>query len=175
MTHLKRLVAPKSWPLPQRKGISFVARPNPGAHAITQCMTLNGVLIYLLKFAKTAREVRNILNQDLVLVNQKVRRDPHHAVGLFDIISFVTLKKHYRVLYNQKGKFTVKEITEPESKQQLVKIIGKTLLKKSKLQLNFSNGSNLLIEKDGYRVGDSLILEDHKIKKVLKMEKGCTI
>ena len=56
------------------------------------------------------------------------------------------------------------------------KIIGKTITKR-KLQLNFFDGSNILVDKDSYKVGDTLLLSlpEKKIAKHLKLDKKSTI
>ena len=72
-------------------------------------MPLNYVLRDLLGYAKTAREVRKILNDGNVLVDKKVRKNPSFGVGVMDIIEIPKDKKQFIVL-PVKGKTVLKEI-----------------------------------------------------------------
>ncbi len=69
--HLSRLNAPKSWPI-QRKGIKFIVRPSAGAHNMRECIPLNLVLKGLLKYSRTTKETKSVLNAGNVLINGKV-------------------------------------------------------------------------------------------------------
>ena len=42
-SHIKRLVMPRSWPLPRKSSI-WVQKPNPGGHSIENCMPMALVL-----------------------------------------------------------------------------------------------------------------------------------
>ena len=106
-----------------------------------------------------------------MLVNRKVRNSHKFIVGILDTISLETLNEHYRVLYDKKGKFLLHKTTKEEAESKIVKIINKTILKKKKTQLNFHDGTNLIVEKDGYKSGDTLIMKEGRIKKHLKFEK----
>ncbi|MBT3324347.1 30S ribosomal protein S4e [archaeon] len=174
--HLSRLNAPKSWPI-KRKGIKFIRKPSPGAHTLRQCISLSLVIQNMLKYAKTSKEIKKILHERKILVNGKVKRDSAFAVGIMDVLSIPTLKENYRVLYNTKGKFVLMKIEEKDANEILMKIINKTLIKKGKIQYNYSNGHNHLIEKDDYKTGDSILLslKDKKITKHFELKKGAQI
>ena len=172
--HLKRLSAPKSWPL-QRKGITFIARPLPGAHKLNQCITINVVLKDLLKHSKTTKETKSILNKGLVLVDNKVVKKHRLPVGIMDIISIPSLKEYYKVLYNTRKKFILEPIKKEEAEQKTCKIIGKKILKKKKVQINLYDAKNIIVTKDAYKVGDSIVIKDNKIVKHLKFEKGAKV
>jgi len=175
MTHLKKLNAPKSWPLKNRKGNKFIARPMPGPHKLTESVTLNLILKEFLNYTKTAKDTKLILNQGMVLVNDKIRKDHKFPVGLMDIISIKDTNEHFILIYNTNLKFTLFPIKKEEAQDKIAKITGKTILKKNKIQLNLYNGYNLLVEKDTYKTGDSIILNKNKIKKHLKFEKGAIV
>ena len=66
--HLKRLVMPRSWPLPRKTSV-WVSKPKPGAHSLERGMPLNMIIRDVLGLANTNREVRAILNQGLVKVD----------------------------------------------------------------------------------------------------------
>jgi len=172
--HLSRLNAPKSWPI-RRKGISFIARPLPGAHTLKQGITLSVVMKDILGYAKTASELKSILNQGKVLINKTVRKDPKFCLGIMDTIEIPEIKESYVLLLNKKNKFYLNKIKNAGEK--FCKITGKTILKKKKIQLNFSDGRNLIVDKDTYKVGDSILLDlgTNKIKEHLKFVRGASI
>ena len=101
--HLKRLNAPKSWKI-KRKGIKFITRPNPGAHSFSLGMPINIVLREIFEYAKTTKEVKNILNNKEVLINGVRRKDHRFIVGFMDIIAIPGIKAYFRVLLDKKGK-----------------------------------------------------------------------
>src|SRR3989344_6984637 len=101
--HLSRLAAPKSWPI-KRKGIKWIARPRTGPHSLDNCITINVILKNILKHANTTREVKNILHDSKVLVNNTPIMDHKFAVGIMDIVSIPTIDQYYLVLLNKKNK-----------------------------------------------------------------------
>lgn len=170
--HLKRIGMPKSWPT-KRKGITFIARPRPGPHNLKEGITINIILKDILKLAKTTKEIKAILNTKSFLVDNIVRTDYRFPLGVMDTISIKD--KHYRLVLDKKGKFKIISIKKEEAKEKIAKIIGKKPLKKKKMQINLYDGKNILVDKDEYKVGDSVIVSDNKIKKCLKLEKGSFI
>jgi len=172
--HLTRLTAPKSWPI-RRKGIKFITKPSAGAYTLEECIPLNLVLKNLLKYAKTSREVKKILNEGKIIVNGKARKDSAFSMGILDVVEIPELKENYLLIKDEKGKFKLIKISDAQTK--IYKIKDKTLLKKGKVQLNFYGGSNLLIDKDMYKAGDSVVvnLKDSKISNHLKFEKGARV
>lgn len=175
MTHLKRLKVPKSWPLIKRKGIRFIARPMPGPHKFEDSITLNVLLKDVLGYASTTKDSKRILNRGQVLVNNIVKKSPKNTVGILDTISFTEIDEYYRLLYNVRGKFELQKIKKEDTETKLSKIVGKTILKKSKIQLNFHDGTNLLVDKDIYATGDSVVIKNKDIVKHLKLEKGVLV
>ena len=171
--HLKTIAAPKKWPV-KRKGRVFILRPNPGPHSLAESLSLNFILTEMLNLAKTKKEAVYILHNKEILVDGKRRKSVAFPVGLFDVISVLETKKHYRLSMNDKGKFTLIDIEDKESKLKPYKIVGKQSLGK-KTQLNLFDGTNLLVEKDPYKVGDTIVLSEKTIKEHLKLEKGNSI
>lgn len=167
--HLKRIAAPKTWPI-TRKRTKYVIKPLAGPHRIDRCMPLGVMIKDILNIANTNREVKFILNSGNVLVNNKVRKEPKFGAGLLDVIS-VKGVGNYRVLFDENGKLILKN-SKSDGKIKIVKIISKTTLNGKLTQLNFLDGSNLLVSKDTYKVGDSLILDGKTVVKHLKFEKG---
>lgn len=174
--HLKRLNAPKTWPI-SRKKTKWITRPNPGPHKLKESMPLNIIVRDLLKIAKTTKEVKHIINGKEILINKIPRKEKKFQVGILDIIEIPKTKEYFLFLLNKKGKFFLNKIDAKKAEIKNLRISNKKIIKKNKLQLNFSNGNNLLTEKKDYKVGDTLLmnLKDKKILKHLKLEKGATI
>lgn len=174
MTHLKRINAPKSWPI-ERKVNKFIVKPLPGPHKLKESMPLSVILREILKIGKKKRDIKLILNNKNILINNKVRNDFRFPVGIFDTITISELNKNYKVMYNKKGKITLEEVNKEEKDYKIYKITGKSILKKGKIQINLYNGSNIIVEKDIFKVRDSVVLKEKKIVKHLKFEKGSLI
>ncbi|NQV08595.1 30S ribosomal protein S4e [Candidatus Woesearchaeota archaeon] len=174
--HLKTLNAPKTWAIKRKKNV-FITRPKPGAHSFKEGMPLNVLIRDILEYTDTKKEVKHILMNKDILVDGKPRKDHRILVGLMDVVSFPKKKEHLRLLFNKKGKIDVVKIKENESNIKICKIKGKTIVKKGKIQLNLHDGKNILINKNDYKVGDSLVLElpALKIKEHLKLESKSTI
>ncbi|MBI2672487.1 30S ribosomal protein S4e [Candidatus Woesearchaeota archaeon] len=174
MSHLKRINAPKTWPI-QRKTTKFVTKPNPGVHKLDEGMPIGVILREILNLAKTKRQIKIILNAGNFLVNNQIRKDFGFSAGIMDSISILLLNKHYRILHNNLGKLSLVEISKEEAEEKTYKIIGKKILKKNKMQLNLYGGKNILTPKGDYNVSDSVVIKDNKIMKHLKLEKGAAI
>lgn len=173
--HLFRLNVPKTWPI-KKKEHKFIMKSMPGPHSLQTSMPLAVLLKELSSYANTTKEAKNILHNRKIKINGIVRTNPRFAVGIMDTLSIEDIKQHYRVILNKYNKFELMPIDEKEAKLKPYKIVGKTLLKKGKVQLNLFDGTNLLVDKDIYKVGDTLVLDtSKKIKNHLKFEKGALI
>lgn|SRR3989344_3093943 len=174
--HLKRLAAPRTWPI-QRKTNKWITKPNPSGHSIDKTMPINLILKEILKLTKTTQETKKILNQKEVLINKKPIKNIKFPVSLMDILEIPKINKYYRVLFNKKGKLILHPIEKEEASIKLSKIINKTLLKHKKLQLNLDDGRNILIDKEEYKTGDTIVfdLSKNEIKLHLKLEKDVLI
>lgn len=172
--HLKRISAPKIWAI-KRKERKYIARPIPGPHSLDNCITLNILIKDFLKQAITEKEVKYILNNGKILINKVARKDHRFPVGVMDIIEIPELKEKYILLYNQKNRFALSPITDADTK--LCKIIGKTVIKNKKIQINLHDGQNILLDKNNYAVGDTILwdLKNKKLKDHIKLEKGVSI
>ena len=163
MNHLKRLKAPKSWTI-LRKKATFITRPNPGAHKLELAVSVNTFLKELTELTKTTRETKYLLTKDEVHVNGKRRRDEKHQVGLFDVVTIPSSKQSFRLTLNAKGKLVA---TEAKENTTLLKITGKTIISKDKIQLNTLTGYNVLVkekEAKNYKRGDSVIVDLPKLQ-----------
>ena len=174
--HLSRTRSPKNWPI-KRKETKWITRVNPGTHPLTRSINLSLLIKDFLGFARTAREVRRILHQGMVLVDKKVRRDPRFPLGIMDIIEIPSLKQHYRLLLDAEGNFSLVAIPQEQQSLKPCKVIGKTILKGRKTQLNLFDGRNLLLEDSSIKVGDTLVIDISKnqVQQHLKLEKNAGV
>jgi small subunit ribosomal protein S4e len=170
--HLKTLTVPKTWPI-KRKGQKFVIRPNPGK-SFTYSMPIALIFKNNLKYCKTTKEAKAILLDKEILVDGKRRLDTKYLIGLMDVLSFPIAKEYYRILINTQKKLQLIPIEKKESSLKVVKITGKKVLNKGKIQLNLFDGRNILVKKDNYAVGDSVLIElpGQEIKEHFKLGKG---
>lgn len=170
--YLKRYAAPKSW-LINRKEYKLISKPNPGPHPLARGISL-GFILKQLGFGQTASEVRKIANTKQVLVDGRRVKDVRYPIGLFDTIELPEVKQSFQITIDLKGRLTVKP-TE-KANQKACKIIGKTMIRGGKLQVNLIDGRNILTT-EKVNVGDTLVIEfpSQKIVKHLKLDKGASI
>ncbi len=173
MAHLKRLTVPKSWIL-KKKETTFIARPMPGPHKLSAALTLNAVIKEFLKLTKTTREAKRVLYEGKVHVDGIARKEHRFSVGLMDIVTIPSMNESYMVLFSDKGKFMLKKL-DADPKEKLCKIIGKHILPKKRTQINLYDGRNIIVDKDAYKVGDTVIVSNGKIKRHVKLEKNALI
>lgn len=173
--HLKRLAAPKPWQI-IRKGSKFITKQVPGPHSLEEGMPLNILLKEVLNYAATMREAKKIINSSEIKIDGKVRKDFRFPVGIFDTLEFTNTNEYFRVIINRKGKIGMIKIKKDEISLKPCKIIGKAMVR-GKLQLNLFDGKNIPVDKNNYKVGDSLLLSlpEQKIVKHLKLDKKSTI
>lgn len=173
--HLSRLAAPRTWPI-ERKRLKWIAKPSPGTNNLNLSLPLVVILRELLKVARTAKEVRFIINNKEVLINNNPVRDIKFSVGLFDTISLPKLKKYYRLVFSKNRKLRLIDIPEKETNLLPIKITNKTTLRKNQNQINLSNGWNIL-SKDKLKIGDSILFNTatNKIEKKFALDKGNSV
>jgi small subunit ribosomal protein S4e len=174
--HLKRLVMPTTWTTKEKKSVTWVARPNAGAHPLNEGMPILLIFRELLGLANTAREVRYMMKNKQVLVDGKRRTDYRFNVGLMDVISLPDIKEQYRISINNNRKLAPVKIDAKEANQKVCKIKGKGFYN-GKMQLRLSDGRVILADKGKYHTSDSIIisLPDQKIVEHLQFEKGSSV
>jgi len=155
MAHVKRIVAPASWGI-GRKVSKYVTAPAPGPHN-AGALPIAVWMRDHMGFARNMKEIKQILHDRQVIVNGTVCTDPHIGLGVFDIISFPRLGKHYIMLLDKSGRFASTEISGDAAQVRLCKINNKTVLPGGKIQLNLLYGANLIGE-NTYRAKDSVVL-----------------
>jgi len=174
--HLSRTNTPKNWPI-QRKKTKWITRVNPGTHPRASAINLDLLIRDFLGYARTAREVRRILHQGMILVDKKIRRDPRFPLGMMDLIEVPKTKEHYRLLLNTEGKLMLAPVEAAQQSLKPCKVIGKTILKGKKTQLNLFDGRNILQEDSSIKVGDTLIVDvtTNHVQQHLKFEKNALV
>ena len=154
--HLKRLAMPRSWPLPRKTSV-WVTRPMPGAHSLEHCMPVSLVIRDVLGLAKTSREVRFILHNELAKIDGRVVKDTRRGVGLMDVLSLGD--EHYRCILDHNGRLRYRTISADEAGWKICRIEGKTTIKGGQTQLNLHDGRNIIVDDPSqYNTGDSLKL-----------------
>ncbi len=175
MAHIKKTKMSKSWPVPRKgKGKRFVAVPS---HSANKGISLLFLLRDVLGIARTRKEVRYMTLNGMVKINNKVRIDENFPVNVLDVINLSTDgdNRFYRLeIVNKKFSLVVIDVKEADSK--VVKIIGKKILSKGKVQMNLRDGQNFL-SSDKFNVGDSAVLDTkkNKVVKILNLKKGAKV
>ena len=174
--HLFALNAPSNWPI-KRKEYKWVIRPNPGPHPLARCLPVSLLIKGILNYAQTSREVNRILKNGEIIVNKRIIKDKKFPVGIMDNIEVKSKDEYFILFINHNNKYGLRKISKDESKLKLCKIMNKKTLKKGIMQLNLYDGRNILVEKDSYRTGDTLLidLEKNKVVSHLKLEKGAFV
>lgn len=164
--HLKRQKIPKTWPI-ERKGTTFLVKPKSN---LSKGIPILLVLRDILNMAQNRREVKRIIHNKQLIVNNKLAKDERNSVVLFDTITLVPLKKSYRVTLSDKGKFTVEEISEAEANTKVSKVVKKKILRGKKTQLNLGDGMNFISDIK-CNVNDSVMvnLKDKKLEKCVPL------
>lgn len=173
---MKRLAAPRSWPL-KRKINVWVTKQSPGAHPIEKSMPAVLVMRDLLGICDTSKEAKRIIGNREIMVDGKPLRSPKAPIGLMDVVSIPKMKKDFRMLLTDKGKFTLVPITADEAKWKLCRIEDKTTIRGGKVQLNLHDGRNIVLDKDQYKTGDVLKVEfdGQKVKESFPLAEGALI
>jgi len=169
MPHLKRNKFEKFWPIP-RKGTTYVA---VASHNQKSSIPLIIVMRDIFKLVKTKKELKKAINEKQIKINGKEIREVNYPVCLFDVVS--VLDKNYKASLSEGKRFIFREVSGKEAEEKVIKVIGKKVLGKDKVQINLLDGRNVFV-KDKIDVEDSVVynFKDKKVEKVIKMEKGRT-
>jgi small subunit ribosomal protein S4e len=171
--HLKRLAAPRVLKL-HRKERALTIRAAPGPHPLEHAIPLGLVVRDYLDLCDTYKEARKIVSNGDVFVDGVKRKNFKFPCGLMDVVSIPKMRKNFRILYDRNGKLTLVPISESDAEWKLCRIQNKTILNGKKVQLNFHDGNNKLVEKDEYKTGDVLKIgfKEKKIDEIYKFDKG---
>ncbi len=169
----KRLVISRATKIP-RKVFFWGATPNAGKHSKESSVALLTVLRDYLLLGDKEREVTRMLNSGFVKLDGKVVKERKTSVGIMDIITIVPTNKHYRVLYDHKGRLVTREEDEKTSGIKPMKVYNKITIKGGKTQLVMHDGQNIITDDASISTGDVLIMSvpDKKIQHVIKMQPG---
>lgn len=133
--HMKRLNAPSHWMLSKLGGI-FAPRPSAGPHKLEECIPLCLLLRNRLKYALTRKEVQMILMRRLVQVDGKVRTDINYPAGFMDVITIPKTNENFRLLYDNKGRYTLVNVSDSEAKFKLCRVKALSKAKKASIGSN---------------------------------------
>ncbi len=142
----------------QRKEFVWTVRQKPGPHTMDTSVPLGFVIRDMLKMARTLHEAKKIITHGNVLVDGHMRKSHQFAVGLFDTVSIPSLKKHYRLTLDTKGRLKVIEITEKVAQQRPVKVVHKVRVKGNAIQIQTHDGKTYTKTPENVRVGDSVLV-----------------
>lgn len=161
--HLKRQEAAIKLPIP-RKGTKYIAR---ALSHIDNSIPIVIAVRDILKLAQTTSEVKRMIHQKLLKINNRPVRNHKESLKLFNLLE---ADKTYILTLLPTGKFTFEETKEKNAR--LCKVINKKLIKNNLIQLNLHDGSNL-ISKENIPIGDSVYINlEGKMKKHISFEKG---
>ena len=171
--HLKRLNAPRVVRI-HRKERTWTIRPSPGPHPLEKSISLGIIVRDYLNLTDTQREAKTVISNGEIIVDGIVRKSNKFPCGLMDVISIPKMKKDYRILFDQRGKLELVQITSKDAAWKLCRIENKTIIKGKQIQLNLHDGQNTLVKKDEYKTGDVLKInfKEKKIDETYKFDKG---
>jgi len=171
-SHLKRLVAPKTWPI-VRKTTTYITRPKPNGQRIQLTLPAVVLLREMLHLVQTAAQAKKILRTREIKINNTRVYDVDSSAGFMDVVTVDG--KHYRIFLNKNNKLILFPVTNDAS-FTVQKIIGKTSIGKEKTQLNCASGKNIIVTKDNYKVNDSIAINnENAIVAHYALEKGATV
>jgi small subunit ribosomal protein S4e len=171
-SHLKRIVAPKTWPI-LRKTTKFIARPKPNGQKMELTLPVVVIMRDILRLVENSSQARRILRSKGVMVNGRNVYDTDSTVGFMDIMTVGG--KGYRLVINQNNQLTLAPVSKDED-FIIQKIAGKSTQKTGKVQISCTSGRTLLVEKDSYKVGDSIqIGKDGKISGHYSLAPGASV
>jgi len=173
--HQKRLSVPKSWPV-ERKTETFTAKAGAGPHGESG-VPLVVVLRDVLGYVDDSSEAQYVINTDGVLVNGVSVGDVNRPIGMFDILAFPTRDEYYRVFPDEGGRLGLTGIDADAAGSKLNKVTDKTSVSGGRTQLNFHDGTNLVVDEDDYAGGDSVVVdvEDNEVVAHFEYEEGALV
>ena len=155
-SHIKRLMMPRSWPLP-RKTTVWVQKPDPCGHSIEKCMPMGMILRDVLGVAHNRREAKKILHSRQILVDGKIETAIGRGVGLMVVLTVG--ENNFRCILDINGKLRYRPISKKQASTKTCRVMGKTTISGGKTQLHLHDGRNLLFDSNPeYKSGDSVVI-----------------
>ena len=162
--HLTRAESTKKLPI-QRKGTKYIARARTHKTASVPIVI---AMRDMLKLARTAREVKSMIKQKLLKINGHEVKDYRESLCLFNLLH---ADKTYILTITKNGRFKLEETSQKEIRS--CKVLGKTLLKKGKIQINCHDGTNIITEDNTLNVHDTINLKlTGEIQATIRFEEG---
>jgi|TARA_B110001454_G_scaffold83007_1_gene79763 small subunit ribosomal protein S4e len=171
-SHIKRLMMPRSWPLPRKTSV-WVQKPDPCGHSIENCMPMGVILRDILGVAHNRREAKKILHSRQIMVDGRVETALGRGVGLMDVLTVGG--NNYRCILDTNGKLRYRPISAKKASSKICRVMGKTTISGGKTQLHLHDGRNLLFDSNPeYKSGDSVVisLPEQEIVSHHKFEEG---
>ncbi len=167
--HLKRQNIGEFWPVP-RKGTKYLS---VATHNQEESMPLVIVMRDILKVVRNKKELKRILNEKQVFINDKEIRETNFPLCLFDVLSLPKMNLYYRALLSKNKKMIFEKISEKDAGTKVYKVTGRKILPGKVMQLNLMHGRNIN-SKEKISTGDSVVInfKENKITKVIPLEKG---
>ena len=155
-SHIKRLMMPRSWPLP-RKTTVWVQKPDPCGHSIEKCMPMGMILRDVLGVAHNRREAKKILHSRQIMVDGKIETAIGRGVGLMDVLTVG--ENNFRCILDINGKLRYRPISKKQASTKTCRVMAKTTISGGKTQLHLHDGRNLLFDSNPeYKSGDSVVI-----------------
>ncbi len=174
----KRLAAPASWKIPRKSRFGvWITNVIPGPHPKERSIPLRVLIRDYLNLADNTREADYIIKSGKVLVDGKVRKDPRFPVGLFDVVEIPELDKVFRIILDEKGRVTPKEVPKEERNVKLVRVERKKMVNGGRIQIGTHDGRTFIVEDNSIRPGDALkiTVPDQKIVEHYPLDKGSLV
>jgi len=171
--HMKRMYAPSHWMLDKLSGV-WAPRPSTGPHKLRECLPIAIMLRNRLKYALTYQECKMIVMQRLVKVDGKVRMEKCYPAGFMDVVEIEKTNEHFRLIYDQKGRFVVHRITELEAQYKLCKVRSKKLGDKGVPCVGLHDGRTIRYPDPLIKESDSVMVDiaTNKITDFIKYDVG---
>lgn len=155
--HMKRLKAPKHWMLDKLTGV-WAPRPSTGPHKMRECLPLVLILRNRLKYALTAKEVKLILMNRSVLVDNKVRTDINYPCGFMDVVSIPDTKEAFRLCYDTKGRFVLHKVKPAGAEYKLCRVQKRSIGNKAVPYIVTHDGRTFRYPDPDIKVNDTIKL-----------------
>ncbi|MGC8571864.1 MAG: hypothetical protein ACP5RI_02030 [Candidatus Micrarchaeia archaeon] len=153
-----------------RKESKYVAKANAGRFTLETSIPISLVLKKL-GVADIMRNVKHIINSNIVSVNDNIIHDEKYPVGFGDIIA-IKDKGIYKIGIDKHGRASFEEVEKPDYDNLIYKVTGKYKAKQGKIMLRLHDGKNINGNKE-IKVNDSIIIDrSNNIKSVLPLKEG---
>ena len=134
--HLKKSQISRSLPVP-RKGTKYIARASSHFRSGVPAVVAVRDMLHL---ASNAKEVKKMVLDKLIKINNKTIKDIKEPIKLFNILK---VGKNYVLTILPTGRFSFEEVKEGA---RICRVDNKRLLNKDDVQINLHDGTNIIIK-----------------------------